>query len=384
VSKKRKIKSQVVVQTTPELAFEALTAASELREWFSDVAWTQAQPGGRYALHWNSGYHVEGKFVKLDPPHKATVTWLGSGEPRETQVRFTVEPVDGGVQVTVVHRGFGSGTKWDRAVEEAEKGWTVGLENLKSALETGVDLRLARQPFLGIYPQLLDAERAAKEGIAVEKGIYLNGTLEGTGARAAGLGQGDVIVAIDGQETSGFRELNAALRAHRAGDVVDVELVRGQERETVQMTLGERPQADVPDTAAELAERLAEQYRQTDGELKAAVEGLAEAEAGQPPAEGEWSVEQVLAHLSISERDFQSYLASTALDGWLDGGPSNTTTIPGRLAAVQAVTPTFDGLLARLFADEAETVAFVRGLPEETLAHKARYYRIGQLIAGIP
>jgi membrane-associated protease RseP (regulator of RpoE activity) len=266
-------------------------------------------------------------------------------------------------------------------VEQAEKGWSVGLENLQSTLKTGIDLRLARQPFLGIYPALLDAERAAKENIAVDRGIYLNGTVEGTGARAAGLGAGDVIVALDGAETPGFQELNAVLRAHRAGDVIDVELVRGQNRETVQMTLGERPRADVPDTAQELAERVAEQYRQTDVELKAALEGVTEGEAEQCPAEGEWSVKQVLAHLSISERDLQSFLASVALDGWLDGGQGNPAIIPGRLAAVVAVTPTVDGLLARFLADEAETVAFVRGLPKEALTHKARYYRISQFLA---
>lgn len=384
MSDKREVKQEVVIGTTPELAFEAVTEARELREWFSDEAWTQVRPGGRYEVRWNQGYRAEGKFTELDPPRRAAFTWQGTGESGETAVEFTVEPADRGVEVAVVHSGFGSGEDWDKVLAEAEKGWAVGLENLKSTLETGVDLRLARQPFLGINFEPLNAKRAAKEGIAAERGIYVTGTVEDSGARAAGLEKSDVIVSIGGEETPGFQELSNALRAHGAGDVVDVDLVRGQERRTVQVTLGERPREEVPDNAEGLAQLVAERHQKTDAELKAAVEGLTEEEAGQRPAEGRWSVRQVLAHLSIVERDTQSYLASVALDGWLDGGVSNPTVIPGRLEAVLATTPTLGGLLERYFADEAETVAFLRGLPEETVAHKARFYRIGQIALSLP
>jgi hypothetical protein len=269
-------------------------------------------------------------------------------------------------------------------LEEAEKGWAVGLENLKSTLETGVDLRIARQPFMGIIPAQLDAERAAKESISVEQGIYINGTLEDTGAQAAGLVKGDVIVALGGIETPDFQELTAALQAHRAGDEVNVELVHGQERRTIKMTLGQRPQADVPESAEGLSEFVAEQYEQTNAELRAAVEGLTEKQAEQCPDQEEWSVKQVLAHLTIAERDFHHYLANLAVNGWLDSGQGNPGVIPGRLAAVQATSPTLQDLLDRYFVDEKETVALLRGLPEETMAHKARFYRIGQFMAFVP
>jgi len=50
--------------------------------------------------------------------------------------------------------------------------------------------------------------------------------------------------------------------------------------------------------------------------------------------------------------------------------------IPGRLAAVLACLPTLPALLERYLDDEAETVAFIRGLPAETVAHRARFRRI--------
>jgi uncharacterized protein YndB with AHSA1/START domain len=382
----RRVRKSVVVDTTPELAFEAVTAASELREWCSDQAWTEVRPGGRYEMRWNSGYRADGTFTELNPPHRAAVAWRGTGEPGETTLEYTVEPADSGesgdqgVTVTVVHHGFGPGTEWDGAVEASEKGWGVGLENLQSTLESGVDLRIARQPFLGINLDLLTPERAAKEGIAAEQGIYVLDTVEGSGARAAGLGKGDAIVALAGKETPGFAELGAALRTCQAGDVVDVELVRGQEQETVKVTLGSRPQREVPESAAEVADQLAQGHAEVNAELRAAVEGVTEAEARQQPAEGEWSVKQTLAHLSEGERGFHVVMVNIAINGWLDGGPIYPDQIPGRLDAVLAVTPTLEGLVERFITDQAETVAIVRGLPETTIAHKARFRRMADFI----
>lgn len=384
MSNDREIRHCVVVSTTEELAFEAVTRASELREWFSDEAWTEFRPGGRWEVRWNQGYRAEGRFTELDPPHQAAITWRGTGEPGQTAVEFTVEPVEGGMQVTVVHSGFGPGPEWDEVLPEADKGWGNGLENLRSTLETGIDLRIARQPFLGISLDLLTPERAAREGIAAEQGIYVQDTVEGSGARAAGLGKGDVIVSLGGHETPGFAELGLALRAHQAGDLVDVTLVRGQAREIVQVTLGSRPQVEVPDTAAALADLLAEGYAEANAELRAAVEGVTDEEAGQAPAEGEWSVKEVLAHLSEGERASHLFLVHMALNGWLDANPIDLNQMPGRLAAVLVATPTLEGLLERFVTDGVETVAILRGLPETAVAHKARFRRIVQASSYVP
>jgi hypothetical protein len=322
-----------------------------------------------------------GKFTALEPLQRAAVTWHGSGEPGETAVEVRVEAVDGGTRVTVVHSGFGAGPEWDRPVAESEQGWRTGLENLKSVLETGIDLRVVDRPFLGIYPDQLNAERAAKEGIAVQEGIYVLGSVENTGARAAGLDKGDVIVTIAGMPVPDFPGLTAALTHCKAGDVVEMEIVHGQERRVVPITLGRRPVIGTPASAADLAQALATRVQEVNADLAAAIEGLTEEEASQRPAEGEWSVKEVLAHLSVSERDQNMYIATVATQGWLDGGPEN---IPGRLAAVLAVTPTVQALLERFFTDEAENIALLRELPAETLAHKARFRRLTETLAYLP
>jgi uncharacterized protein YndB with AHSA1/START domain/uncharacterized damage-inducible protein DinB len=378
MSETRYVERGVIIETTPDLAFEAVTKASELREWCSDEAWTEVYRGGRYELRWNSGYRMDGKFVELNAPRHAAVTWRGTAEPGETAVEFQVEPTADGVEVKLIHRGFGPGADWDRALAASERGWAVGLENLKSTLETGVDLRIARRPFLGIHLDLLTPERAAKEGIAAEQGIYVLDTVEGSGARAAGLTRGDVILALGGVETSGFNELGTALSAHQSGDVVAVELVRGQKRETLQVTLGARPQEEMPGTLEALVERLVKRHKEINADLQAAVEGLTDVEAEQRPAEGEWSVKEVLAHLSSGMREFQTFLIHIAVNGWLDSEPFYPDQMPGQMGAVLAVTPTLMGLVDRLFQDELETEELVHRLPERTVAHKARFRRIAQ------
>ena len=73
MSSERAITKDIVVETNAPLAFEVLTQPGNLRHWFCDLAWSDPRPGGRYALHWAQGYHVEGRFLKVEPPHRATV-----------------------------------------------------------------------------------------------------------------------------------------------------------------------------------------------------------------------------------------------------------------------------------------------------------------------
>jgi len=286
-----------------------------------------------------------------------------------------VDEEDGATEITLEHVGFGAGPRWDRAFGEAQKAWTEALDNLKSVLEEGVDLRQLRRPLLGVMVEGMDAERARREGIAAEAGVYVTGLVEGGAAKGAGIRKGDVIVSLDGQPMESFTSLTEMLHSYRVGDTVEVGLMRGQEQLALQVTLKGMEPMEVPDDPAEAAARLRERHAQFNAALADAVAGLSEEQAEKRPEEGEWSVKEVLAHLSIVERDMQAYFAQIALGVPLEG-EANPTVWPERLAAVLATEPTLQGLLDRFARDQEETALLIEHISETTRADRYRYRQI--------
>jgi S1-C subfamily serine protease len=69
-------------------------------------------------------------------------------------------------------------------------------------------------------------------------GVVISGVTVDSGAEAAGLQDGDLIVAVDGKPITTQTELGAAIRARKPGDVIKVEYDRGGQKKTVSATLG--------------------------------------------------------------------------------------------------------------------------------------------------
>jgi S1-C subfamily serine protease len=69
-------------------------------------------------------------------------------------------------------------------------------------------------------------------------GVVISGITVNSGAEAAGLQDGDLIVAVDGKPITTQTELGAAIRAHKPGDTIKVEYDRGGQKKTVTATLG--------------------------------------------------------------------------------------------------------------------------------------------------
>ena len=86
---------------------------------------------------------------------------------------------------------------------------------------------------LGLQPVRLD------EGIGA---MVMNVDKAGPSA-AAGIRQGDVIVAVNGQKLSGVRELSRTLGPASVGAEVDLAVHRGGEPVSFKVTVGERPEA---------------------------------------------------------------------------------------------------------------------------------------------
>ena len=385
MAKTQTLKFRQTVNASPAQVYRAFTNSTALRAWFCDVAMVSPSKGGRLYWGWNSGYYACGEFTALVPDKKIAFTWRGQGEPQETRVQVSLAAKNGGTTVTVAHTQVGSGRQWAKAIEAFARGWTVGLENLKSALETGQDLRIVRRPLLGVNVGQFNADVAARLNVPVTQGLLLDGVIEGRGAHAAGLQKGDVIVGIGGKKITDGPSLVAAVQPHQAGDQSPVVFYRGSVKKTVKLTFSQRPIPEIPPTAEALAQALHKIYAEHDAALSSILQGVSETEASLQPAPDGWSIKETLAHLIISERETQCFIADLINDDerWSDG-LTNPTNVPARVRATADAFKSLPALIEELKRAEAETVAMLAALPAEFMARKDSYWRLSYNLLQAP
>ena len=92
--------------------------------------------------------------------------------------------------------------------------------------------------YLGGSFQTVTAQNASRAGLSVNQGAYVAEVTSGSPADKAGIKQGDVITAIDGEEITSSDGVVLAVRSHNVGDTVSVTLARGSQTQTVSVTLG--------------------------------------------------------------------------------------------------------------------------------------------------
>ncbi len=122
---------------------------------------------------------------------------------------------------------------------------SVGVEGIGFATPVEIVTRVANEiiaggsassPFLGIWPQ--PALEDTADGGSIPRGIEVTQVDAGTAAADAGINEGDIIAAIEGQEILTFNDLIASLRRYGAGDTISVTLDTSQ---VLNVTLGQRP-----------------------------------------------------------------------------------------------------------------------------------------------
>ena len=94
----------------------------------------------------------------------------------------------------------------------------------------------------------MTADLAIQQGLSTEQGAYVSATTTDGPAAAAGITEGDVIVAVDGRTVRTPEDLGSILDTIRPNTTVDVEIVGSSgERRTIQVTVAERPlPVDIP------------------------------------------------------------------------------------------------------------------------------------------
>ncbi|MBL8045647.1 MAG: SRPBCC domain-containing protein, partial [Anaerolineales bacterium] len=338
-------------------------------------AQVDAREGGHIQLRWNDAFYMSGTFRKLEPNKRLVFTWDAYLDPAPTLVTVTFKETARGTQVTVARSGLGANRLWAGARNGFIEHWPGFLENLKSLLETGIDLRFARRPRLGIGIDEFSAEIAKQIGVPISKGVRLSGTVEGTGARAAGLQKDDVLIALNGKKLTDWNSFGPALAGLKAGDKPKVAFYRGAQKQSVALELSKFPSTEVPATGAELAAKMLANFQEIEAALTKQLEGLTEEQAGRRPKEKEWSVKELLAHYILMERDYQSWVADMLNDQPINDDLQMRPNVNERLQAVVSRFPTVAALRAELSAATIESAKYVENFPAHFVQRRQHLYR---------
>jgi putative serine protease PepD len=97
--------------------------------------------------------------------------------------------------------------------------------------------------FMGVQPQTVTPSLADEDGLAVDRGAYVEDVTGGSPADDAGIEVGDVIVEVDGVTITRAEDVIAAVRRNSPGDHIDVVVNRDGDERTVTVTLTARPEA---------------------------------------------------------------------------------------------------------------------------------------------
>jgi S1-C subfamily serine protease len=120
-------------------------------------------------------------------------------------------------------------------------GFAIPSTVTRSVITQLIERGEVRRAYLGVEVNQVTPELAEAFGLAVDEGVAVERVPPGTGAAEAGLRGGDVIVEVEGQPTPAVEDLYARLRDFQPGDRVTVVVARGDDRESIEVTLGERP-----------------------------------------------------------------------------------------------------------------------------------------------
>lgn len=370
------VTAETFVQAPLKLVYRAFTNSTPLREWLCDVATVSPHPRGRMYLWWIGDFYSSGHYLELDENKCVKFRWYSSIDPAPTEVTVTFTEKDGGVNVRMDHE-VPDEESWKEKGESFRENWVESLRNLKSVLETGIDLRIAERPMLGIVPGDFTAEQASALGVPVHEGLRLDGLVDGMGAQRAGLQKDDVIVSMAGKPiTNDFNTLPQAIAGKKGGDVIEVVYYHGPEKKTVQMELSKRPMPDVPFDPKELAKRAREMVEPALADLEKCFEGFSDEQAMKRPEPNEWSALEIAAHLVHGERSNMTFLTSL-IDGYELTSDGFGTNITAQVEATVRVNPSIKLMLAELRRSVEEALTYTELIPAEFAANKGSYYRYG-------
>ena len=142
-------------------------------------------------------------------------------------------------------------------------GFAISSNLAKRVTKQLVEFGTTRRGWLGVFIQEVTPDIADTLGLSQSAGALVSSVNENSPADIAGLEPGDVILSFDGKVIDRMRDLPRIVAETDIGATVEVEIFRGGQRSTVDVTLGELEKAELvglvgeqPDGDSQTMERL--------------------------------------------------------------------------------------------------------------------------------
>lgn len=104
--------------------------------------------------------------------------------------------------------------------------FAVPINLVKKVVQDLIDFGEVRRGFLGVMIQEVDDALAKKLNLSVPQGVYVQDLVPEGGAAEAGVKQGDVIVAVNGNSIKNVAELQEKIGSRNPGEAVSLTVVR--------------------------------------------------------------------------------------------------------------------------------------------------------------
>ena len=142
------------------------------------------------------------------------------------------------------------------------------------------------------------------------------------------------------------------------------------------MELSARPVPEIPMDAASLAEAVQKENTVNWARLANVLQGVSETEAAYHPGPEAWCANEVLAHMIHGERESQSLIQDLAYseERVSDGSIGN---FDPRVRATVIAYGSLERLADAYQRSQSETVALIAGLPDDFVARKGTFWRLG-------
>jgi S1-C subfamily serine protease len=122
-------------------------------------------------------------------------------------------------------------------------GFAIPVATIQSLLPTLLagESVVTHGAFIGVEIESMTPSLQSQYGFTVSSGAVVMSVISGTGAAAAGVQQGDIIVGINNTTIESAQDVSSVISSLHPGQRIALHIVRGTKHLTIEVTLGKEP-----------------------------------------------------------------------------------------------------------------------------------------------